>query len=159
MKRTKNLALLILSIIVLLSTFFNVLNQYNTLKNAKRENEELKVSLEKLGKEAFKNAGPQILEPIYTITVLAPDDLTGSVIGDLQTRRAIVEGIDAEGSFAKIIAKVPLAEMHDYSSSLRSITQGRAKFKMDFADYLPVPGEIQKKLIDDYNKVAQEEFS
>lgn len=118
-----------------------------------------KIAGMKAFKEAFKNAGPQILEPIYTITVLAPDDLTGSVIGDLQTRRAIVEGIDAEGSFAKIIAKVPLAEMHDYSSSLRSITQGRAKFKMDFADYLPVPGEIQKKLIDDYNKVAQEEFA
>jgi elongation factor G len=110
-------------------------------------------------KDAFKNASPLILEPIYTITVLTPEDLTGSVIGDLQTRRAIVEGIDAEGSFSKVIAKVPLAEMHDYSSSLRSITQGRAKFKMEIADYLPVPGELQKKLIEDYNKVAQEEFA
>jgi elongation factor G len=110
-------------------------------------------------KEAFKNASPLILEPINLITVLAPDDLTGSVIGDLQTRRAIMEGIDGENGFSKISAKVPLSEMHDYSSSLRSITQGRAKFKMEFAEYSPVPGEIQKKLIDDYNKVAQDEFA
>ena len=110
-------------------------------------------------KEAFKNASPLILEPIYLITVLSPEDLTGSVIGDLQTRRAIIEGIEGEGSFSKISARVPLAEMHDYSSSLRSITQGRAKFKMEFADYYPVPGDMQKKLIEEYNNVDQEEYA
>ena len=109
-------------------------------------------------KEAFKNASPQILEPMYKIDVLSPGDLTGAVIGDLQTRRAMMEGIDAEGHFSKISARVPLAEMHDYSSSLRSITQGRAKFKMEFSEYVPVPGEMQAKLIDDYNRVAKEEL-
>lgn len=108
-------------------------------------------------KQAFQQADPQILEPIYHVEVLCPDDLTGSVIGDLQTRRAIVEGMDAEGHFTKVIAKVPLAEMHDYSSSLRSITQGRAKFMMRFEEYSTVPFEIQKKLQEDYHKMEKEE--
>ena len=109
-------------------------------------------------KQAFQQADPQILEPIYTVTVLGPDDQTGSIISDLQTRRAIMEGMDTEGHFTKIIARVPLAEMNDYSSSLRSITQGRAKFRMQFQEYAPVPAELQRKLIDDYHKetAAQE---
>jgi len=108
-------------------------------------------------KQAFQQADPQILEPIYTVYVLCPDDLTGNIISDLQTRRVIMEGMDTEGHFTKIIAKVPLSEMHDYSSSLRSITQGRAKFRMEFAEYVPVPFEIQKKLIDEYHKLVKEE--
>ncbi|MDX2046942.1 MAG: elongation factor G [Chitinophagaceae bacterium] len=108
-------------------------------------------------RQAFQQADPQILEPVYHVEVLCPDDITGAVMGDLQTRRAIVEGIDTEGHFQKIIARVPLAEMHDYSSSLRSITQGRAKFKMYFREYAPVPFEIQRKLSDEYNKTVKEE--
>ncbi len=108
-------------------------------------------------KQAFQQADPQILEPIYHVEVLCPDDLTGAVIGDLQTRRAIVEGMDTEGHFTKVITKVPLAEMADYSSSLRSITQGRAKFNMRFEEYATVPFEIQKKLQEDYYKLAKEE--
>ena len=88
-------------------------------------------------RQAFQQADPQILEPIYNVEVLCPDDLTGAVMGDLQSRRAIVEGIDTEGNFQKVIAKVPLAEMDGYSSSLRSITQGRAKFKRRFHEYAP----------------------
>ncbi|HLX91495.1 MAG TPA: elongation factor G [Puia sp.] len=107
-------------------------------------------------KQAFQQADPQILEPIYTITVLCPDDLTGAIIGDMQTRRAIIEGMDSEGHFTKVTTKVPLAEMDDYSSSLRSITQGRAKFKMEFYQYAPVPFEIQRKLIDEYHKETAE---
>jgi elongation factor G len=108
-------------------------------------------------KEAFHNADPQLLEPIYHLEVLCPDDLTGSVIGDLQTRRAILEGMDTEGHFTKVLARVPIAEMHDYSSSLRSITQGRAKFKMTFQEYAPVPFELQKKLIEEYAKASKED--
>jgi elongation factor G len=110
-------------------------------------------------RQAFQQADPQILEPIYSVEVLCPDDLTGSVMGDLQSRRAIVEGMDTEGNFQKIIAKVPLAEMDGYSSSLRSITQGRAKFKSRFYEYAPVPFEIQRKLIDEYSKSAKEEYA
>jgi len=108
-------------------------------------------------KQAFQQADPQILEPLYTVAVLAPDELSGNIISDLQTRRAIMEGVDTEGHFTKIIAKVPLAEMHDYSSSLRSITQGRAKFRMEFHEYAPVPVELQRRLIDEYNKVPAKE--
>jgi len=110
-------------------------------------------------RQAFQQADPQILEPIYKVEVLCPDDLTGAVMGDLQSRRAIVEGIDSEGHFQKVIARVPLAEMDGYSSSLRSITQGRAKFKSGFLEYAPVPFEIQRKLIDEHAKHAKEEYA
>ncbi len=109
-------------------------------------------------RQAFQQADPQILEPIYHLEVLCPDDLTGSVMGDLQSRRAIVEGIDSEGHFQKVIAKIPLAEMDGYSSSLRSITQGRAKFKSTFQAYEPVPFELQRRLIDEYTKNTKEEL-
>lgn len=107
-------------------------------------------------KDAFQKADPQILEPIYKIEVLSPEVLTGTVMGDLQSRRGMVEGIDAEGHFQKIIAKVPLAEMHGFSSSLRSITQGRAKFKMGFDSYQAMSFENQKKLAEEYKASAAE---
>lgn len=110
-------------------------------------------------RQAFQQADPQLLEPVYRVEVLCPDDLTGAVMGDLQSRRAIVEGIDSEGHFQKVIAKVPLAEMDGYSSSLRSITQGRAKFKMQLHGYEPVPFDLQRKLMDEYSKTAKEEFA
>ena len=109
-------------------------------------------------RQAFQQADPQILEPIYLVEVLCPDDLTGAVMGDLQSRRAIVEGIDTESHFQKVIAKVPLAEMDGYSSSLRSITQGRAKFKMKFHGYEAVPFELQRRLIDEHAKQDKEEL-
>lgn len=108
-------------------------------------------------KEAFRNADPQILEPVYQVDVMCPDELTGAVIGDLQTRRAMVEGMDAEGHFTRITATVPLVEMHDYSSSLRSITQGRARFTMHFREYAAVPVELQRKLQDEYGRLEKAE--
>ena len=109
-------------------------------------------------KQAFQQADPQILEPFYQLAVLCPDDLTGGIISDLQSRRGVIEGMDTEGHFTKISARVPLAEMQDYSSSLRSITQGRAKFRLEFAEYASAPFEIQRKLIDEYHKSAKEEL-
>ena len=108
-------------------------------------------------KQAFQQADPLLLEPIYQVDVLCPDDLTGAVIGDLQTRRAMLEGMDTEGHFQKVSAKVPLAEMDDYSSSLRSLSQGRAKFRMKFHEYLPVPFDMQKKLTEEYSRTEKEE--
>jgi len=107
-------------------------------------------------RQAFQQADPQVLEPIYHVEILCPEDLTGAIMGDVQSRRGIVEGMDTEGHFQKIIAKVPLAEMHDFSSSLRSITQGRAKFKMHFDSYQPMSYEMQKKLSEEYNKSSAE---
>ncbi len=107
---------------------------------------------------AFQQADPQILEPVYHLEVLCPEDVTGSVISDLQTRRAVMEGMDAEGHFTKVIARVPLAELHGYSSNLRSFTHGRAKFRMSFADYEPVSNDVQRKLAEEYNKMEKEEM-
>ena len=109
-------------------------------------------------KQAFQQADPQILEPLYQLTVLCPDELTGAIISDLQSRRAVIEGMDAESHFTKISVRVPLAEMQDYSYSLRSITQGRAKFRMSFSEYGVVPFEVQRRLIDEYHKVGKEEL-
>jgi elongation factor G len=103
-------------------------------------------------RQAFTEADPQLLEPVYTVEVLCPDEMVGAAMGDLQTRMAIVEGMASENHFQKITAKVPLAQMHQYSSSLRSITQGRARFTMTFSHYAPVAYEVQKKLIDTYSK-------
>ena len=103
-------------------------------------------------RSAFKDADPQLLEPIYQVEISCPDDQVGAVMGDLQTRMAVVEGMEAEGHFQKITAKVPLAQMHQYSSSLRSLTQGRARFNMQFASYAPVAVEVQKKLMEAYSK-------
>jgi elongation factor G len=105
-------------------------------------------------KEAFQNADPQILEPLNLVTVLCPGDLTGTVIGELQSRRALVEGMLTDGNFHKIMAKIPLAELYDFSSTLRSISQGRAKFSMCFDSYSPLSFDIQKRLINEYNKNA-----
>lgn len=101
-------------------------------------------------KEAFHQAGPQILEPVYELEILCQDTAMGDIMGDLQTRRAIIMGMDSEGHYQKIKARVPLAEMHNYSSTLRSLTQGKAKFSMKFAEYGPVTPDIQHKLIEDY---------
>ncbi|WP_235297846.1 elongation factor G [Portibacter marinus] len=98
-------------------------------------------------KKNFENASPQLLEPIYDLEILCSDTVMGDVMSDLQTRRAIIQGMDTEGHYQKIMAKVPLAELYKYSSSLRSITQGRAKFTRSFAEYAPVPHEIQKELV------------
>jgi len=105
-------------------------------------------------RQAFTAAAPQLLEPVYEVEVFCPDDQVGAVMGDLQTRMSIVEGMEADGHFQKIIAKVPLSQMYQYSSSLRSLTQGRARFNMQFVEYAPVPYEVQKKLTDAYSKRA-----
>ncbi len=108
-------------------------------------------------REAFHEAGPQILEPIYDLEVMVDAEYMGSVMGDLQTRRAVVMGMDSEGHYQVIRARVPLKELHKYTSTLRSLTQGKAKFSMSFAEYAQVPGDIQAKLTAEYAKHAVHE--
>ena len=105
--------------------------------------------------EAFKNAGPKILEPVYDVSVFVPADKMGDVMSDLQGRRAIIMGMSSEKGFEKIQARVPLEEMSSYSTSLSSITGGRASFSMKFASYELVPGDVQEKLLKEYE--AQQE--
>jgi elongation factor G len=103
-------------------------------------------------RQAFIQAAPQLLEPVYEVEVLCTAEQVGAVMGDLQTRIAIVEGMEASGHFQKITAKVPLAQMHQYSSSLRSLTQGRARFSMHFHSYAPVAYDVQRKLAEVHNR-------
>jgi elongation factor G len=103
-------------------------------------------------KEAFQLADPKILEPIYEIEVLVPEELMGDVVTDLQGRRSIIIGMDSKGGYQVIKARTPLAELDRYSTSLRSITQGRGNYTGKFAEYAPVPGDIQKKLAEEYKK-------
>lgn len=97
--------------------------------------------------EAFKTAGPKILEPIYDLEVYVPSDFMGDVMSDLQGRRAIIMGMDAEAGYQKLTAKIPLKELANYSVALSSLTGGRASFNAKFASYELVPNDIQGKLI------------
>ncbi len=107
--------------------------------------------------EAFKNAAPKILEPVYNLEVKVPSDRMGDVMGDLQGRRAIIEGMSSERGFEVIKAKVPLKELNKYSTSLSSITGGRAMFVQKFAQYEIVPHEVQGQLLADYEKELEED--
>ena len=107
--------------------------------------------------EAFKNAGPKILEPIYDVEVLTPADVMGDVMRDLQGRRAIIMGMSSEKGFEKITAKVPLKEMSSYSTALSSITGGRSSFSMKFASYDLVPSDVQEKLLKAYEAEQTDE--
>lgn len=108
-------------------------------------------------KEAFKTAGPKILEPIYDMEVTVPSELMGGVMTDLQSRRAIVMGMDSEGFNSVIKAKVPLAEMYRYSTALSSLTSGRGTFVMRFAEYEAVPTDVQTKLLKTYEEQNKDE--
>jgi elongation factor G len=108
-------------------------------------------------REAFKNAGPKILEPIYDVEVFVPEDKMGDVITDLQSRRAVIMGMESEGNFQVIKAKVPLAEMNRYSTALSSITSGRATYGLKFAEYSPLPGDVQTQLLKAYEEQEKDE--
>ena len=107
--------------------------------------------------EAFKNAGPKILEPIYDVEVFVPSDRMGDVMGDLQGRRAMIMGMSSEKGFEKLVAKVPLKEMSSYSTALSSLTGGRASFIMKFSSYELVPTDVQDKLMKDFEAKQTEE--
>ncbi len=107
--------------------------------------------------EAFKKANPKILEPIYDVEVLVPDEYMGDVMGDLQTRRAMIMGMEADSGFQKLMAKAPLKEMQRYSTALSSITGGRASFTMNFSGYEKVPGDVQEELLKNYHETDDDE--
>lgn len=101
-------------------------------------------------KEAFKKAGPKIMEPVYSVEVLVPSDKMGDVMSDLQNRRAMIEGMSSDKGFERLVARVPLAEMYRYSTTLSSLTNGRATYSMKFASYEQVPADVQDKLLKAY---------
>lgn len=107
--------------------------------------------------DAFKQAGPKILEPIYDLEVYVPADYMGDVMSDLQGRRALIMGMDSEAGYQKLQAKIPLKELSNYSISLSSLTGGRASFTTKFSSYELVPNDIQNKLIADHEAETKDE--
>jgi elongation factor G len=108
-------------------------------------------------KEAFKKAGPKIMEPVYDVEVLVPSDYMGDVMSDLQNRRSIIEGMSSDKGFEVIKAKVPLAELNKYSTTLSSLTSGRATFTMNFSQYQQVPSDVQEKLLKEYEESEKDD--
>ena len=107
--------------------------------------------------DAFKEAGPKLLEPIYDVEVFVPGDKMGDVMSDLQGRRGMIIGSENENGYEKLIAKVPLKSLSSYSTTLSSITGGRASFIMKFASYELVPTDIQQKLMKEFEEQNKDE--
>ncbi|MBR4995651.1 MAG: elongation factor G [Alistipes sp.] len=107
-------------------------------------------------KEAFRNAGPKIMEPIYNVEVLTPSDYMGAVMSDLQNRRAMIMGMESDKGFDRLNARVPLSELYRYSTSLSSLTSGAATYTMQFASYEQVPAEVQDKLLKEYTDTDED---
>ena len=107
--------------------------------------------------DAFKEAGPKLLEPIYDVEVFVPGDKMGDVMSDLQGRRGMIIGSESESGYEKLIAKVPLKSLSSYSTTLSSITGGRASFIMKFASYELVPTDIQQKLMKEFEEQSKDE--
>ena len=107
-------------------------------------------------KEAFYKAEPQLLEPLYDLEILVPEEIMGEIMTDLQTRRSVITGMDTKGKYQVINARTPLSELDRYSTTLRSLSQGRASFKQKFAEYAPLPFDLQQKLA---KKLQEEEVA
>ena len=107
-------------------------------------------------KEAFRNAGPKIMEPIYSVEVLVPSEYMGAVMSDLQNRRAMIAGMESDKGFDRLNALVPLAELYRYSTTLSSLTSGSATYSMKFGSYEQVPADVQEKLLKAYTDTDDE---
>jgi len=108
------------------------------------------------GREVFKKvmleAGPVLLEPIYQVTITVPEEYTGDIMGDLNTKRARVQGIDQRGGKSIITALVPLAEMQRYATDLRSLTQGRGVFSMELDHYEEMPAHLMQAIVEAHQR-------
>ena len=98
-------------------------------------------------REGFRNANPVILEPIHEVEILVPESYTGEVMGDLNPRRGQIQGIEAEGTLQKIKATIPESELYQYSTALRSMTQGRGMHQSSFLRYDPMPRDVQNEVV------------
>ncbi|MFQ6610183.1 MAG: elongation factor G [Fidelibacterota bacterium] len=100
--------------------------------------------------DAFLQAKPKLLEPIYTLVAKVPDSVMGDVMGDISQRRGRVQGMESDGHYQIITAEVPLVNLHDYSTSLRSMSQGRGIFSIEFARYEDLPANEAEKVMEEY---------
>jgi elongation factor G len=101
-----------------------------------------KIAASQTAKVALRKASPHLLEPMMKVEVTVPDDFLGDVMGDLNRRRGHVEGMEQRGNAQVVRSKVPLGEMFGYATELRSMTQGRATYSMEFSHYQPVPRDV-----------------
>lgn len=111
-----------------------------------------KLAASKCFQNLMMEAGPVLLEPIMGLEITVPDDYMGDVMGDVNSRRGKIQGMEAQGGFQVIKAAVPQAELYQYTSSLRSLTQARGSFTQVFSHYEATPREVQKKIMEDYQK-------
>ncbi len=108
-------------------------------------------------KDIFHKADPKVLEPVYTVKIRVPEEFVGDIMSDLPTRRALILGIDAEGRYQTVNAKMPMAELDKYATALRSMTQARASFISEFDQYQVIPANVQMELIEKFKSQAEEE--
>jgi len=127
-----------------------------TYHNVDSDEMSFKIAASQCFKKGFLECKPILLEPIYEIEVIVPEDYMGDVMGDISSKRGKILGMDSDGHFQIIKANVPLAELYKYSSNLRSLTQGRGVHKRQFSYYEEVPKEVEQKIIDEYNKSREE---
>ncbi len=119
------------------------------------------IAFQTAGREGFKKAmlkaGPIMLEPIYELSVTVPSDYMGDILGDMNSRRGRVLGMDQEGTKSIVRAEVPLAEVQTYAADMRSMTQGRGVFSMKFLRYGRVPSHLQEQIVEAARKAREEE--
>ncbi len=130
---------------------------YGSYHNVDSSEMAFKVAASMGFQKAFNDAKPILLEPIYDITIKVPEEYMGDVMGDISGRRGKIMGMDSEGRFQIIRAQIPLAELYKYSTTLRSMTQGRGIHTRTFAKREEVPSDIAKKVIDQVMKEKEEE--
>ena len=106
-------------------------------------------------KEVMMQAGPILLEPVMELEIMVPEEFMGDVMGDINSRRGKIQGMEAEGAFQIIKAQVPEAELYQYTSTLRSLTQARGSFSQTFSHYEKVPRDIQEKVAEENRKAAE----
>lgn len=128
-----------------------------TFHNVDSDEVSFKIASSQAFKKGFMDAKPVLLEPIYDVTIKVPEEFMGDVMGDVSSRRGKIQGMDSEGPFQVVKAKIPLAEMYKYSTHLRSMTSGRGVFARSFSSYEEVPKDIEGKVIEEYNKSKEEE--
>jgi elongation factor G len=128
-----------------------------TFHNVDSDEVSFKIAAAQAFKKGFMSAKPVILEPIYDIEVKVPEEFMGDVMGDISSRRGKISGMESEGPFQIIKAKIPLAELYKYSTHLRSLTSGRGTHKRNFSHYEDVPKDVEAKIIDEYNKSKEEQ--
>jgi elongation factor G len=107
-------------------------------------------------REAYSGAKPTILEPIMKLEVSAPEEFQGVVIGQINQRRGVILGTDNDMGYVTVVSEVPLSEMFGYSTDIRSVTQGKGEFSMEFAKYQPVPRNIQEEMVKEWQKKRAE---